>query len=92
MDNFSLTPARPVSPGRILHSELKARGWTQKEFSKMINLSQKAVSGIVNGRRQIMPETALRFEATLSIPAEFWINLEANYRVHLAYKKGGDKH
>lgn len=79
-----LSPARLVPPGQVLRRELEARGWTQKEFSEMIELSEKAVSAIVNGKKQIMPETALKFAAALNTSAQFWLNLEVNYRLRMA--------
>jgi len=82
-----LLPARPVPPGNILRCELEARGWTQKDFSEMIHLSEKAISGIVNGTKQITPEAALKFAAATGTSPEFWINLEANYRLQLARKR-----
>lgn len=87
MARKKLTPARLVPPGRILRRELDARGWTQKEFSDMIDLSEKAISAIVNGKKQIMPETALKFAAALGGSAEFWLNLEGNYRLRLAQRE-----
>ena len=87
MTRKNLTPARLVPPGRILRRELDARGWTQKELSEMIDLSEKAISAIVNGKKQITPETALKLAAALGTPAEFWLNLEANYRLRLAKRE-----
>lgn len=87
MARTTLAPARLTPPGRILRRELEARGWTQKEFSQMIDLSEKAISAIVNGKKQIMPETALKFAAAFGGPAQFWMNLEANYRMHLARRE-----
>jgi addiction module HigA family antidote len=84
------TPVRLVPPGRILRRELDGRGWTQKEFSEMIDLSEKAISAIVNGKKQIMPETALKFAAALGGSAQFWLNLEANYRLGLAQREVDD--
>lgn len=88
--NQVLIPARPVPPGNILRRELEARGWTQKDFSEMIHLSEKAISGIVNGAKQITPEAALKFAAAMGTSPEFWINLEANYRLQLARKRSSD--
>ena len=53
----------------------------------MIGLSEKAISAIVNGKKQIMPEAALKFAAALDGSAQFWLNLEANYRMHLARRE-----
>ena len=88
--NEKLIPARLVPPGRILRQELEARGWTQKDFSEIIDLSEKAISAIVNGRKQITPEAAIKFGAALGMSAAFWMNLEANYRLHRAMRESDE--
>lgn len=89
MEN-SLRPARIVPPGRTLRTELEARGWSQKDLSDIIGLSEKAISGIINGRKQITPETAIKLSSAFNVSAQFWINLEANYRLRLAQQKNSE--
>jgi HTH-type transcriptional regulator/antitoxin HigA len=83
----TLTPARAISPGRILQRELDARGWTQKDLAKITNRPPQAINEIIKGTKQITPETARELSAALGTTAEFWTNLEANYRLNLAKKK-----
>ncbi len=83
----TLTPARVISPGRILQRELDARGWKQKDLSEIIKRSPQAINEIIRGTKQITPETAREISAALGTTAEFWTNLEAKYRLHLAKKK-----
>jgi HTH-type transcriptional regulator / antitoxin HigA len=80
----ALTPARAISPGRILQRELNARGWTQKDLALITNLSSQAINEIIKGTKQITPETARELSAALRTTAEFWTKLEANYRLNLA--------
>jgi HTH-type transcriptional regulator/antitoxin HigA len=80
----TLTPARATSPGRILERELDARGWTQKDLAEITNLPTQAINKIIKGTKQITPETAREFSAAFRTTAEFWTNLEANYRLNLA--------
>ena len=82
-----LTPARAISPGRILQRELNARGWTQKDLAAITMRPPQAINEIIKGTKQITPETARELSAALGTTAEFWANLEANYRLHLAKKK-----
>lgn len=84
MARKKLSPARLEPPGRILHRELDALGWTQKELAEMIDLSEKAIRAMMIGKKHIMPETALKFAAVLGGSAQFWLNLESNYRRQLA--------
>jgi len=86
----NLRPARITPPGRILRTELQERGWSQKDLSDIIGLSEKAISGIVNGRKQITPETAIKLSAAFDVSAQFWINLEATYRLRLAEQENSE--
>ncbi len=82
--NKKYKPARVSSPGRILSTELSARGWSQKEFAEIIGRPAQAISEIVRGTKQITPETALEFAEALGTSPQFWTNLESNYRLFLA--------
>lgn len=79
-------PARRSSPGRILKRELDARGWTQKDFAEIIGRPEQVISEIINGIKQITPETAIEFSKAFGTSAEFWNNLESNYQLWLAQK------
>ena len=83
----TLTPARAISPGRILQRELDARNWTQKDLAEITNRPPQAINEIIRGTKQITPETARELSAAFGSTAKFWTNLEANYRLHLAKKK-----
>ncbi len=79
----ALRPARAVAPGRIVKQELEARGWSQKDLAAVLGRPEQAVSEIVNGVKQITPETALELAQAFGTSPELWMNLEANYREEL---------
>jgi len=84
-------PARAVPPGRIITRELEARGWSQKDLAEIMGRPPQAISEIVRGRKQIVPDysashTAWRLAAAFGVSPELWINLETNYRLYLARK------
>ncbi|MFQ4140105.1 HigA family addiction module antitoxin [Nodosilinea sp. PGN35] len=83
----TLVPARVSPPGRILNRELEARGWTQKDLAEIMGRPHQTINGIINGNKQITPETAIELAEALGTSAEFWTNLEAKYRLHLAQKE-----
>lgn len=87
----NLTPARIVTPGRILKRELDARGMTQKELAEILKRPPQAISEIIQGHKQITPETARELSAALGISEKFWLNLEVNYQLHLAKKKNKEE-
>lgn len=72
------------SPGEILLEEfLEPLGISQYRLAKAIGKPQSAVSDIVHGRRAITPEMAWLLGKALGTTAEFWLNLEATYRLKL---------
>jgi HTH-type transcriptional regulator/antitoxin HigA len=81
----SRTNARPqaIAPGRILRRELEARGWTQKDLAGIMKRPAQAITEIVAGTKAITPETACDLGAALGTSPEFWLNLEAAYRLAL---------
>ena len=86
-----LVPARSIAPGRIVERELEARGWTQKDLAQIMRRPGQAINEIVRGSKQITPETAVELAAAFGTSAEFWTNLEANYRLSLAKKEQDHK-
>jgi HTH-type transcriptional regulator / antitoxin HigA len=79
-----LLPAKVSPPGQIISRELAAREWTQKDLSEIINRPEQTISAIIKGTKQITPETALELGSAFRTSAEFWTNLESNYRLFLA--------
>lgn len=67
-------------PGATIKEQLKDRGMSQKEFAARMDMSEKHISKLINGEVQLTPETAVRLEMVLGVPAKFWNNLEAIYR------------
>ena len=67
-------------PGATIKEQLMDRGMSQKEFAARMDMSEKHISRLINGDVQLTPETALRLEMVLGVPAKFWNNLEAIYR------------
>ena len=81
---------RAVHPGRILKEELAEVGVTPTEFARQINVPANRVSQIINGRRSITGDTALRFGHWFGVEPEFWLNLQAHFDLVYADKETGD--
>lgn len=65
----------PFHPGVILLEEfLEPLGITQAELAKRINVSYVRVNELVNGKRGITPDTALRLARFFGMSVEFWLN------------------
>jgi HTH-type transcriptional regulator/antitoxin HigA len=84
-------PARVIHPGIILRDELEAREWTQKDFAKITGRPEKTISAIIQGKKEITPETAMEFAAAFGTSPDIWNNLQANYSLHTAMKKPVEK-
>ncbi len=70
-------------PGETLVEWLDEYGMTQAELAARLGLSAKHIKQIAKGAAPITIETALGLEQVTRVPAEFWNNLELNYRAHL---------
>jgi len=68
---------RPVSPGQVfLEDFLVPLGLTQKEAAARLRISYPRMNEIVNGKRSVTPETALRLGRLTGTEPEFWLNLQ----------------
>ncbi len=67
-------------PGETIREQLESRKMTQKDFALRMEMSEKHISHLINGEVRLTPNTAMRLEAVLGIPAYFWNNLEAIYQ------------
>lgn len=73
-----------VAPGEVLEFELELRGMKQQELAKRTGLTPKHIGALVNGKSAITPETAIKLERAIGMPAQFWLNLESLYQEALA--------
>jgi len=68
---------RPVHPGKVfLEDFLRPLGITQKEAARLLRISYPRMNEIVNGKRRVTPETALRLARLTDTDAESWLNLQ----------------
>ena len=76
-----------VHPGRILEAEwMRPFGLSQNELARMMKCSARRVNEIVNGRRSITADSALRLSACLGFGPHYWLELQADYAIELAMK------
>ena len=71
-------------PGESINDLLEERGWTQADLATRTGFTTKHVNLLLKGKAPISEETALRLERVLGSTARFWLNLEAQYREHVA--------
>ena len=75
----------PVTPGEMLKEEfLTEYGLSQSQLANAIGKSPNRIAEIVNNRRRITADTALRLSLYFGNTAELWMNLQTHYDVKLA--------
>jgi addiction module HigA family antidote len=81
---------RPFSPGETLLEEfLKPMDVSQSQLARDINVPANRVSQIINDKRDITADTALRLGIFFGIEPEFWLNLQVRYNMKLAKERLG---
>ena len=78
-----------IHPGEHLAEELKELGMSAAELARHLNVPTNRVKEILNGRRAITGDTALRLAHFFGTTAEFWLNLQSLYELRVAQKKAG---
>jgi len=80
---------KPVHPGRILKRELKSRNISANSLALALRVPSGRISQIINQKRGISAETALRLSRYFGNSAQFWMNLQTQYELSLAEKQKG---
>ncbi len=71
---------KPAHPGRILKNlYLTPLSLTITELAKVLGVSRKSVSTIVNERKSVTPEMALRLSQAFGTTLDLWLNLQKKY-------------
>jgi antitoxin HigA-1 len=81
----------PVHPGRILKRELVARELSANRLALSLRLPSGRIADIINGKRGISPETALRLARFFGNSAWFWLNLQTAYELAMAEDAIGER-
>jgi addiction module HigA family antidote len=82
----------PAHPGAVLREDfLKPLHLSQYAVAKAISVPQIRISAIVNGKRAITPDTALRLARYFGTSAEFWMGMQATYDLEMARDQIGAK-
>ena len=75
----------PVTPGEMLKEEFLAEyGLSQNQLAKAIGISPNCIAEIINNRRRITADTALRLSLYFGNSPEFWLNLQIHYDLKVA--------
>jgi addiction module HigA family antidote len=78
-----------VHPGRLLRREMEARGLSANALALALRTPSGRVTDILNGKRGISPETAMRLGRYFGNSAQFWLNLQMAYELAVAERDLG---
>ncbi|MCH8038203.1 MAG: HigA family addiction module antidote protein [Proteobacteria bacterium] len=79
----------PVHPGRVLKRELAARELSANRLALALRVPSGRITSILNGKRGISPETALRLARYFGNSPRFWLNLQSGFDLAVAERDLG---
>jgi len=74
----------PVHPGELLRDELKEIGVSLNELARALRVPMNRISAIVNGKRAITVDTAMRLARYFGTSPRHWLNLQIAYDLEVA--------
>ena len=84
--------ARPaIHPGEILADELQELGLSATELARLLHVPTNRITQILNGKRAITADTALRLGRWFGTGPELWLNLQKSYELRLAQQQLGEE-
>jgi addiction module HigA family antidote len=76
-------------PGEVLADELEELGMTATELARQLAVPPNRITQIIQGKRSITGDTALRLAHWFGTDPQFWLNLQTAYEVDVAVEKAG---
>jgi antitoxin HigA-1 len=79
---------RPSHPGEILlELYLKPSGMSQLELARRMGVPIQRVNTLINGKRDMSPETAILLAKVLKTSSQYWMNLQMNCDLYDAQRR-----
>jgi len=82
---------KAIHTGRILRRELQARDLSANALALALRTPSGRIVDILNGKRGVSPETALRLARYFGNSAIFWLNLQTAYELSIAESAHGER-
>ena len=79
--NETPSPFMAVHPGMMIKPELEERGISQKEVAKMLGAQPSHLSEVLNGKRALSTELAVKIEKTIGLPAKILLSAQTQYEL-----------
>ena len=81
----------PIHPGETLRENLDALGMSAAELARKIEVPVNRITEILDGRRAVTGDTALRLGRFFGTSGEFWLNLQKLYELRRAEQNTGEE-
>src|ERR1700692_1186137 len=78
-----------VHPGRLLKRELSARKLSANRLARDIGVPSGRITDILNGRRSITADTAVRLGRYFGNAPQFWLDLQGQYDIGVVEREKG---
>ena len=72
-------PFMAIHPGMMIKPELEERGISQKQFASMLGVQASHLSEVLNNKRALSTELAVKIEKAIGIPAKTLLSAQAHY-------------
>ena len=79
--NENPAPFMAVHPGMMIKPELEERGISQKDFAKMVGIQASHLSEVLNGKRALTTDLAVKIESAIGLPAKVLLAAQAQYEL-----------
>ena len=79
--NENPAPFMAIHPGMMIKPELNERGISQKEFAKMIGTQPSHLCEVLNGKRALTTELAIKIENAIGLPAKILLSAQTQYEL-----------
>ena len=83
-----MTPA--IHPGRLLRREMAERDLSGNRLAILLGVPSGRITDILNSRRSISADTALRLGRYFGNSPQFWIDLQGQYDIAMAEQQSGE--
>ena len=82
--NENPAPFMAVHPGMMIKPELEERGISQKDFAKMVGIQASHLSEVLNGKRTLTTDLAVKIESAIGLPAKILLSAQTQYELESA--------
>lgn len=89
--NENPAPFMAVHPGMMIKPELEERGISQKDFAKMVGIQASHLSEVLNGKRALTTDLAVKIESAIGLPAKVLLAAQTQYELESATSPSDNK-